>query len=449
MVDVMRMRGRRRRVQVGLIAAFVGLPLAAGSPSAFAETLSTAQARDAGAGFLATAPPPASIGSICMVDTGVDHTPDTEAVQARISLWDDVVGDASPTRHGTLVATLIAAPLNGWGMVGIWPSARVVSIRANTTGTDAFTVASYYQAMRRCVGVAGFYNIRVLLLALGSDAPLTDEETVALNEIVTIARTAGINVVAASGNNGGGPLETPAQLAGVLSVGGAAPDGALCGISAIGARILAPGCGVDAVDFSTGAAAKFDGTTAAAAVTAAALAALRSWRPELTPDDAEHLVLTTAVAGAGGGRIDVAGAFRAAGLAAVVEGAPPVGAPPPQPPPPDDGRRDLAPPKTRLPRPRARVQRTPRRPNRIQIRLRNLPRSARAVVSVTEQRRRGRGREAHVVARHRTSRRISRVRVRSRKALRVSIRYVDPARRRLSSRTFVARVDAVRRGRRR
>jgi len=435
-------------VRIGLITALVCLPLVGDSRSADAETLSTAQARDAGAEFLATAPPPASIGAICMVDTGVDQTPDTEGVQARISLWDDVVSDASPTRHGTLVATLIAAPLNGWGMVGIWPAARVVSIRANTTGTDEFTVASYYQAMRRCVGVAGFYNVRVLLLALGSDAPLTEEETVALNEIVTIARAEGVNVVGAAGNNGGGPLETPAQLPGVLAVGGVASDGARCGISAVGARLMGPGCAIDAIDSNSGAATKFDGTTAAAAVTATALAALRSWRPELTADDAEHLALTTAIAGPDGARINVASAFRAAGLGAVVDSAPPVGAPPPQPPPPDDGRRDLAPPQARLPRPRARVQRTPRRPIRIQVRLRNLPRSARAVIVFADRRQRGRQTRFRVVARHRTRHRVSHVAVRSRRALRVSIRYVDPTRRRLTSPALVSRLDPARRGRR-
>ncbi|MBB4662128.1 hypothetical protein [Conexibacter arvalis] len=41
--------------------------------------------------------------------------------------------------------------------------------------------------MRQCVGVAGFYNLRVLQLGLGSEAPPTDEQTAAFDDIVTIA----------------------------------------------------------------------------------------------------------------------------------------------------------------------------------------------------------------------------------------------------------------------
>jgi subtilase family protein len=437
------MRAEKRRI--GLIVCGVWAALAAASPAGSAETLTTTQARDSAAEFLLTAPPPASVGAICVVDTGVDQTPDTAAIQARISLWDDVVSDASPSHHGTLVATMIAAPQNDWGMVGIWPAARIVSIRANTTATDQFTVASYYQAMRRCDGLATFYQIKVILLALGSTAPLTEEETAAFNDIVTTARSHGINVVVAAGNNAGGALETPAQLPGVLSVGGSASDGSRCAISAVGARLQAPGCAVDVIDTNTGAPTTFQGTTAAAAVTATAMDALRSWRSDLDPDAAEQLILSTATAGAGGARINVASAFRAAGLAAVVDAAPPFGSPPPQPPPPDDDLPDLAPPKDRLPRPRARVKRMRRA--RLEVRLRNRPRGAVAVVAITARRGHGRSQRFYVVAHRRMRHRVSKTRVRSRRPLRVTIKYVDTSAKRLSSRPLVVRLPRV--GRRR
>ncbi|MDO8208944.1 S8/S53 family peptidase [Conexibacter sp. CPCC 206217] len=422
--------------------------LAMGVTTSAAETLSTSQTRDSAAQFLATAPPPPAVGSICLIDTGVDLTPDTSAVHARLSLWDDIVGDTSPTHHGTVVAAMIGAPLNGWGIVGIWPvaGAHIVSIRANTAGGDEFSVSSYYQALQRCDELASFYGIKVVLLALGSEAPLTEEETFALNDRIASVRGHGLNVVAAAGNNNGGALETPAQLPGVLSVGGSAADGTRCAISAAGARLQAPGCGIDALDTASGTPLTFQGTTASAAVAAVAIDALRSWRPELSPDDAEHLLLSTAVPAAGGGRLDVAAAFRAAGLAAVVDSAPPIGSPPPQPPPPDGGLPDLAPPKDRLPRPRVRTRWLARHPSRLEVRLRNLPRAARGVIVVADRRSRGRRQRLHRIVRKQTGTRLNRITVRSRRPLRLTISFVDPSHKRLDSRPLVVRIGAARKG---
>jgi hypothetical protein len=418
-----------------LVSAFVSI-----TSVSTAETITTSQARVASAEFLATAAAPPSIGAICLIDTGVDQTPDTSRVVARISAWDDTVGDTSPTRHGTLVAALLSAPRNDWGMVGIWPSGRIVSIRANASG-DEFTVASYYAGLQRCDSVAGYYGINTILLALGSQATPTEEEATALKERLANARAHGLNVLVAAGNNGGGPLETPAQLPGALSVGGSGADGGRCAISAIGAALQAPGCGVDAIDPASGGPASFQGTTASAAVAAAAVSALRSYRPDLSPDAADQLLLSTATPTPAGPLLNVAAAFRAAGLASIVDSSPPLGTPPTSPPP-DDGRRDLAP-KSRLPRPKARVRRVPGHPRRLGVRLQNLPRRAVTEVSVADRKSRGRTHRVRVLARKRVRERATQVRVPVRRAVRVTIRYRDPSGARLTSRPLVVRVGAA------
>ncbi|MDW5593022.1 S8 family serine peptidase [Conexibacter stalactiti] len=418
-------------------------------PSA-AETVVTSQARSTVAEFLVTAAPPSTIGAVCMVDTGVELTPDTASVAARISVWDDLVGDMSPTRHGTLVAALITAAPNSWGTVGIWPPARVVSVRANVNGADEFTVPSYYHGLQRCDELASYYGITVVLMALGSAASLTEEQAAAMADRVASARRRGLNVVAAAGNNGGGALETPAQLPGVLSVGGAAADGSRCALSAVGARLQAPGCGVDATDPITGAGVAFEGTTAAAAITAGALSALRSWRPDLGPDAAEQLLLAGARASPAGAYLHVAGAFRAAGLGAVVDTAPKLGpVPPPTPPsPPDDGRPDLAPPAERLARPRVVVRRTARRPRRLVVRFSNLPHGAAATVVFSVRSRGSRPDRMRRVGILRTRRRASYAVVRSLQAIRATVHYTDLARRRPTSATTIVRVGPARRARR-
>lgn len=268
-----------------------------------------------------------------------------------------------------------------------------------------------------------------------------------MTDRIASVRARGVNVVAAAGNNGGGPLQTPAQLPGVLSVGGSAGDGSRCSVSAVGARLQALGCGVDALDTATGAPVIFEGTTAAAAATAAALSALRSWRPDLGADAAEHLLLAGARASPSGPFLDVAGAFRAAGLGAVVDTAPRLGAPPPPPPAPaDEGRRDLAPPPQRLQRPRAAVRRSPKRPLRLEVRLRNLPRGAAASVAIST--RRSRSQRVRQIALRRTRRRVSYVAVPARRALRVTIHYSDLAGRRPDSAKAILRVGPARRARR-
>lgn len=422
--------------------------------SAGAETVSTAQARIAGAQFLATAGPPSSSAAICVVDTGAELTPDTGGIQARMSLWDDVISDTSPTRHGTHVATLIGASRNGWGMVGIWPAARLVTIRANTTGEDRFTVASYYQGMRRCRSVAGYYGIKVILLALGSDTPLSEEEHVVLSDEVASTRQHDVSVVASAGNNSGGSVQTPAQLPGVLSVGGSSADGARCAISAVGAALQAPGCGLDAIDASGNPITGVQGNTEASAVTAAALAALRSYRPDLTPDAAENLLASTATAAPGGPLLNVTAAFRAAGLGGVVESAPPLEQPEPQrppdpqPPPQVNDGPDLSPPppKARLPRPRATVRRAPRRPRIVIVTLRNRPRRVHVDVGVhasTPRVRQGAGRSRLKLVAHRRMRaRVVRLRVPARR-LRVTVRYTDSSHARKPSRPYIARLPAA------
>jgi hypothetical protein len=336
---------------------------------------------------------------------------------------------------------LLSAPSNNWGMVGIWPSGKVVSIRANTS-SDEFTVPSYYAGMQRCDAVAGYYAINVILLAVGAQAAPTEEEATALKERLANARAHGLNVVVAAGNNTGGPLETPAQLPGALSVGGSGADGARCAISAIGAALQAPGCGVDAIDPASGGAASFEGTTASAAVTAAAISALRSYRPDLSPDATDQLLLSTATPTPSGPLLNVASAFRAAGLASVVDSSPPLGAPPPAAPPPDDGLPNLAP-KSHLPRPKARVRRASRHPGRVGIYLRNLPRHAVAEIRIADRRRRGRTSRLHTIMRKRVRDRMTQAHVHTRRTLRLMIRYLDPSRARLASRPLIARVHAA------
>jgi hypothetical protein len=293
--------------------------LAATPAGAQAETVPAAQAMADDGAFLPYAPRPAQPAGLCLVDTGVKVNPDTEtAVVARTAIDHGSGNDVSPTLHGTAMAMMAAAPINGWGMVGTAPGAiQIVSVRILEPEQTTFPFSSYAAGITECLQLRTHYNIKVINLSLGTtDAP-SNSESEAVANAVEKAKNYGVAVVAAAGNEGGA-LDYPAAYPGVLSVGASdTQGGALCAFSnrGEGLRMTAPGCDLDGADPITGEGDYdyFQGTSEASDIDAAALAALDSYRPELSPAAAEE-----DLADADGGALNITQAFRDAGLAAIV-----------------------------------------------------------------------------------------------------------------------------------
>src|SRR3954463_7661841 len=136
-------------------AMLATLAVVTGAPPAHAEyKTTTSQALAAHAERLPSAPPPANgAAAVCLVDTGVDLTPDTASnVIARIALDGGDPSDLSPSKHGTQMAMVMGGPINDWGMVGFWPGVRIVSVRASSPGEDQFGFAAYANGIRKCQG---------------------------------------------------------------------------------------------------------------------------------------------------------------------------------------------------------------------------------------------------------------------------------------------------------
>ncbi len=286
----------------------------------------TSQAVSDDGRFLAFAPPPATPVGVCIVDSGVNLNPDTEStVIFRTALGEGNPGDVSEDEHGTLMAMFASAPPNEWGMIGAAPTAvKIVSVRVAQPGETGEGLDYYPAGIRECLRYSQTYNIKVISLSLGSALPESaPEQTV--DEQVTIAHNYGINVLAAAGNDAG-PLEYPAADPTVLSVGAIGSTHELCGFSSIGARLLAPGCELDAADPSTGwpNSNYSQGTSQAAAITAGVLGALRAYRPELTPEQAEDLLTSPS-----DGTLNVTATFQAAGLASIIQAGTQAEPPPP------------------------------------------------------------------------------------------------------------------------
>jgi hypothetical protein len=331
-----------------------------------AETTVSAQAIADNGAFLPYAPPPAQPGGLCLVDTGVNVNPDTESVVVERTAIDGGSGsDVSPTTHGTVLAMMAGAPVNGWGMVGTAPRAiQIVSVRILEPGQTTFPFSSYADGITACLRVRQKYNVRVINLSLGGSETQSSQEYESLVNAIERATNYGVAVVAAAGNDDGGTVEYPAAYPAVLSVGATdSQGGAFCSFSnrGEGLRLLAPGCDLDGADPAGGAPDYnyWQGTSESSAIAAAALDALESYQPDLTPEAGEQ-----DLTGAENGVLDIAQAFRNAGLGGIVAageaaepGAPPAGSPSPAIPPQSMTPSDSMPLTATFQRPRARLKR--------------------------------------------------------------------------------------------
>ena len=101
----------------------------------WADAQPTAWHQLARAESLLSAPEPPNPVTVCIVDSGVNMTPDLEGVVVERLAYDGGdPGDTYPQEgiddgHGTYVATFLAGQVNGWGGAGLWPRAKIVSVR--------------------------------------------------------------------------------------------------------------------------------------------------------------------------------------------------------------------------------------------------------------------------------------------------------------------------------
>jgi hypothetical protein len=241
--------------------------------------------------------------------------------------------DGHPDGHGTYMAMMMAAPQNGWGMVGIAPtSVRVYNVKALPAGERTFPFSYYSTAINYCQKQAPYMGLKVVNLSLGNGQSPSSGDLATLQNYVASARSKGnLNVVAAAGNTDGA-VEYPAAVTGVFAVGGtdASPGnpGVFCSFSNRGPQlqVLAPACGsqnepggAGGLDMSfedDGSAARGQGTSEASAEVSSVLASIRAYGPTITVSQAEECVTSTEVRG---GNLDVASAFRACSLGSVVD----------------------------------------------------------------------------------------------------------------------------------
>ena len=251
---------------------------------------------------------------ICLVDSGVDVTPDLPASRPEGPVVERNVVDALrlggdnedgqggrsyAAQHGTRMASYAAAVAgNDWGTVGLVPWVRILSIRAMAKDDTVFPANGYQDGIRLCQRAkeARWPQLTVVALSLGCGCPIGDEASGDLAEAVRRAQTVGLSVVAAAGNDGGSQLATPAHVPGVIPVSAGDTLGGACSYATTHANALsAPGCGVDSQDWLGNPATVQSGGSSAAAIHAAAvIAVLRSLAPSASREVVEEVIRRTA-----------------------------------------------------------------------------------------------------------------------------------------------------------
>jgi thermitase len=179
--------------------------------------------------------------AVAVIDTGIDSThPD---LSGNVVLFKNYVNPAVPptddNNHGTHVAGIIAAIRNNAiDGVGTAPKTKVYALKvldASGDGSDA-DVAS---AIRDAVDLT---PCRILSMSLGGP-----DNSQALADAVSYARSKGALVIAAAGNSNSSTPSYPAALPGVIGVGAVSSNNVRASFSNYGAAncdIVAPGVNI-------------------------------------------------------------------------------------------------------------------------------------------------------------------------------------------------------------
>jgi subtilisin family serine protease len=170
---------------------------------------------------------------VAIIDTGIQiNHPDL--ANNIVSGYDFVNNDTSgndDNGHGTHVAGIVAATMNGSGSVGASYSAKLMPIKVlNESGYG------YLSDVAKGIYYAADNGARIINMSLGTSY---DSDT--LRNAVQYAANKGVLIVAAAGNDYGSPCSYPAAYSSVICVVATDQDNKLAGFSNVGGELAAPG----------------------------------------------------------------------------------------------------------------------------------------------------------------------------------------------------------------
>lgn len=280
--------------------------------------------------------------TVAVVDTGSVPDPEVDSkILARYDFISDpvIAGDgggrdsdatdegdfcadpqSNSSWHGTRVASILAADRNGASIAGIHPAANLIVAR--TLGRCGGWLSDVADAVRWAAGgsVSGVpahgQSVKVINLSLSTPPGVTCPSY--MQSAIDFARSRGVVVVAAAGNDGASQMGSPANCTGVVSVAAhtasadlsfysnysqsttvSAPGGGACsyyaGVECNSIGILATTVQGSTVYQGTGASpSAMIGTSAASPIVAGIVALAIQDQPYLTPSQIESYLKNSA-----------------------------------------------------------------------------------------------------------------------------------------------------------
>jgi subtilisin family serine protease len=234
--------------------------------------------------------------------TNADEVPDNGIDDDRNGYVDDIHGwdfrddDSSSLvgspihRHGTFVASIIAAQPGRYPIVGVAPGARLMDVRF-LDSQNQFGSADW-SMFERAVNYAVDNGADIINLSIFANGRPPSSFERALDR----ARSRGIVIVGISGNLGKSEVMYPGRYDSVLAVSAITPSGLLAAFSNRGPEVVFCAPGADITSFAPGGRPFTDsGTSFAAPHVTGVLALLLSVNPTLTADEAIRILADTAV----------------------------------------------------------------------------------------------------------------------------------------------------------
>jgi subtilisin family serine protease len=194
--------------------------------------------------------------NVAVIDTGIDrkHPDVAPNLAGGVNIAEPGKDFQDDQGHGTHVAGTIAAIRDGQGVVGVAPKARLYAVKvldSEGNGNYSDIIAGIQWCAKNGIQVAN--------MSLGAD-----EGNEALKRAVTAAAKKGLVIVAAAGNNDGGPVGYPAAYPEVIAVSASDEGDAFASFSSKGPQVdfVAPGAAIKS-DKLGGGTIEHDGTSMA------------------------------------------------------------------------------------------------------------------------------------------------------------------------------------------
>jgi hypothetical protein len=224
------------------------------------------------------AAPPAGV-PIIIVDSGTDPTHPEFAGRPATTFLNDQTTTGDVEFHGTFVASVAAAPENGVGMVGVYPTAALQLFDASPLPGEIDNVAAVTGIL-----AAAQHCPAVINLSFGGNKLIPE-----INDAILTAVHNGCLVVASAGNDGrsGSPPAYPADSPHVFTVAATDQNDAVAPFSTSSPAndVAAPGVGISGavpLNYDPSGYKLGSGTSYSAPIVSAAAAWVWTMRPTLT-----------------------------------------------------------------------------------------------------------------------------------------------------------------------